>query len=176
MRPDTTDALLIALVHASYCGGRTSLVWAVDAWMLVQGEESIDWPAFIDRTRQARAELPVSTLLDYLARDLDAPIPDAVASTLAAGVDTGRGIRRDVALSGVRRADGDHPDLEGRTAMPIRHRLTRLRWELFPSREYLAWAYGNPPAALLPLLYLSRPVNALIARVRRWQARAQMQP
>ncbi len=166
MRPDATDALLQALVRASSSGGRASLVWAVDAWTLVHGNESVDWPAFEDRARVARAELPVATLLEYLVRELEAPVPADLPDRLTASVDGTRGMRRDVALSGVRRARGDHPDLERRAPMPVAHRWTRLRWELFPSREYLAWAHDDPPAPLVPLLYLSRPFTVLIDRVR----------
>jgi hypothetical protein len=165
-RPDATDALLLALVHAAYCGGRTSLVWAVDAWMLLHADETVDWAALEERTRRTRAELPVATLLAYLERELDAPVPASLPEQLTRGTDGARGMRRDVALSGIRRARGDHPDLERRAPMPIGHRWTRLLWELFPSREYLAWAHDDPPPALLPLLYLTRPVTALIERLR----------
>lgn len=165
-RPDATDALLLALGHASYCPGRSNLLWAVDAWMLLRGIEAVDWDALPERAREMRVELPVAMMLDYLGSELDAPVPEGVAGALRAGVEGAGGIRRDVALFGARQAQGAHPELEGRPRTPWRERLTLLRWELLPSREYVSWAYGRPPAVLLPLIYLARPFSALAERAR----------
>lgn len=165
-RPDATDALLLALAHASYCAGRASLVWAVDAWMLLHGDEPVDWSALAARSREMRVEVPVATMLEYLAAELDAPVPASLPKGLLAGVESTGGMRRDVALLGARSTRGDHPDLERRAPMPLRHRWTRLRWELLPSREYVDWAYDDPPTLLVPLIYLARPISGFAHRVK----------
>lgn len=167
--PDPVDALLIALGHASYCPNRSNLLWAVDAWMLVHGTPAVDWTLLPGRAREMRVELPVATMLDYLARELGAPIPDGIVEAVrppASGQGFDGGLRRDVALFGARQAGGAHPDLAGRSRPTLGERLTLLRWELWPSRAYLAWAYHDPPAILLPLLYLYRPVSAAFDRIR----------
>ena len=179
LRPDSTDSLLLALGRASFCPSRSNLVWAVDAWKLAHGPEEIDWNGLVERARTMRLELPLSVFLDYLRDELDAPVPAEIAPELRAGMTGKPGLRRDVALFGARQSQGAHPDLARRVRPPLRERWTLLRWELLPSSEYLTWAYGNPPRALLPLIYLTRPFSALATRlrgalwrrVRRWSAR-----
>jgi hypothetical protein len=165
-RPNATDALLLALGRASYCPSRSNLVWAVDAWMLLHGGEGVDWEALVVRARDMRLELPVAVFLDYLRTELEAPVPPRVPEDLRAAVPRARGLRRDVALFGARQTQGAHPELARRERPPLRERWTLLLWELLPSREYLSWAYGNPPRALLPLIYLARPFSALAERAR----------
>ena len=92
-------------------------------------------------------------------------MPAGVPGALTAGLETD-GLRRDVALFGARQIQGTHPELDRRSPGRWWERLTLLRWELFPSRAYLEWAYDHPPAVLLPALYVIRPISALAERAR----------
>ncbi len=166
---DPVDALVHALGHASYSPTRSNLLWAVDAWMLIHGTPALEWSAVPARARDMRVELPLSVLLGYLARDLGAPVPPPILTELGAaheGSGADGGLRRDVALFGARQSGGAHPELSGRPPLTPAQRLTLLRWELWPSRAYVSWVYDDPPAALLPLLYLVRPFSAALERIR----------
>ena len=163
---DSTDALLHCLGHASYCPGRSDLLWAVDAWMLLQQPDSIDWDDFQGRIAEMRLEVPVGTMVRYLADEVGAPIPAESVERAMQGITTAGALRRDVALFGARQTSGRHPGLRGRTSPTWRERLKLLQWELLPSLEYLDWAYEHPPRLALPGLYLIRPVSALTERLK----------
>jgi hypothetical protein len=113
-----------------------------------------------------RLEVPVGTMVRYLADEVGAPIPAESVERAMKGITTAGALRRDVALFGARQASGGHPDLRGRTSPTWRVRLKLLQWELLPSLEYLDWAYGHPPRLALPGLYLIRPVSALTERLK----------
>jgi hypothetical protein len=163
---DPTDALLHCLGHASYCPGRSNLLWVVDAWMLLRHSDPVDWDSFEDRLRDMRLEVPVATMVRYLAEEVGAPIPEAIVAETARGLSGASGLQRDVALFGARQAIGRHPGLRGRRPLPWWGRFKLMRWALLPSLDYLDWAYGRPPRVTLPLLYLTRPVSALAERMK----------
>lgn len=166
--PGPADQLVYALGHASYCPGRSTLVWATDAWMIVHGSPGVDWDDFVGAVQEARLELPVCVMAGYLADMLDAPVPPRVMAELDRGASKAGPLARDVALYGARQRRGTHAALTSRLRPAWSDRLTLLRWQLFPSRAYLAWAYGDPPSALLPLIYLTRPFSWL-AEALRWK-------
>ncbi len=162
---DPTDALLHCLGHASYCPGRSNLLWVVDAWMILHHSE-LDWDAFSRRMAEMRLEVPVATMVRYLADEVDAPIPAEAIERATSALSSANALRRDVALFGARQASLQHPGLRGRSALTWRGRLKLLRWELLPSPAYLDWAYGHPPRLTLPGIYLARPVSALTERIK----------
>lgn len=163
---DPTDALLHCLGHASYCPGRSNLLWVVDAWMLLQHSESVDWDDFGTRLADMRLEVPVGTMVRYLAEEVGAPIPQQVVEWAMGGLSSAGSLRRDVALFGARQTSARHAGLRGRLPLTRRERLKLLQWELLPSPAYLDWAYDHPPRFALPGLYLLRPVSALLDRVK----------
>lgn len=166
--PSPADQLAHALGHASYCPGRSTLVWAADAWMIVHRTPDLDWDAFVEAVGDARLDLPMAVVMRYLVDVLELPLPAGVMAELerrASGVGP---LGRDVALYGARQTRGAHAALTSRLRPGWSDRLTLLRWQLFPSRAYLAWAYDDPPAALLPLIYLTRPFSWL-AETLRWK-------
>ena len=171
---DPTDALLHCLGHASYCPGRSNLLWVVDAWMLLHHSE-VDWDAFERRMAEMRLEVPVATMVRYLADEIDAPIPVEAIERTTSAFSSANALRRDVALFGARQASRQHPGLRGRPPLTWRGRLKLLRWELVPSPAYLDWAYGHPPRLALPGIYLARPVSALAERLK-WRLIRSLRP
>ena len=162
------DNLVHALGHASYCPSRSSLVWVTDAWMILHSDEVMDWELFEGRTRESRLEAPVFVLLRYLKQQIQAPIPvEALDGVGALAAGAGK-LRRDVALYGARQARGKHPKLAGLIRPGWKERMTLLFWELFPSSEYISWAYEEPPRAFIPAIYLMRPFTYL-AEVLKWR-------
>lgn len=163
---DPTDALLHCLGHASYCPGRSNLLWVVDAWMLLHHSDSVDWTEFERRIAEMRLEVPVGTMIRYLAEEVGAPIPADTVERAMQGLSLADALRRDIALFGARQMSGRHPGLRGRPSLSWRGRLKLLQWEVLPSPAYLDWAYGHPPRFVLPGIYLIRPVSALIERLK----------
>lgn len=166
------DHLLHALGHASLCPSRSSLLWVVDAWMLLAMEPPPDWVVFVEETRRSRLDLPVFLMTEFLIDDLGAPIPDEVRFELQARAARADPLRRDVALYGARQTRGKHPWLESTGRGGWRDRMSALRWRLFPSPAYIRWAFRPRHRALVPLYYLTRPftwaVETLKWRVRGW--------
>jgi hypothetical protein len=127
----------------------------------------LNWTELLESARRSRAELPLRVALDYMARELHAPVPDAVRARLAAATETVDPVERDVALLTARRRGGMRlRALLGGTAT-IRVKLTSLRWLVLPSRGYFEWAYGTPRAVSLPLAHLER-VGRYLARRASW--------
>jgi len=88
---------------------------------------------------------------------------------LAASAAQSGSLRRDVALYGARQQRGRHPQLSGLGRPGWTDRFDLLRWQVFPSREYLRWAYGNPAPVLIPAIYLMRPFT-YFAESLKWRA------
>jgi hypothetical protein len=170
------DHLLHALGHASYCPGRSTLLWVLDAWMLLGDEGSpVDGTTFVEETVRSRLELPVALMVAFLRDELGAPVPVGVADELMGIAAEADPLRRDVALYGARQTRGEHPWLEADAAPGWKERLQLLRWRLFPSREYVQWAFRPRHPALVPLFYLTRPftwaAGTLEWRMRAWWRR-----
>ena len=165
------DNLTHALGHASYCPSRSTLQWVTDAWMILNTHEGIDWDRFLESVAESRLELPVYMMLEYLKEELDAPVPRyAVESSGRQAAMAGK-LKRDVALYGARAHRGRHPQLSGLREPGWRDRLDLLRWQLFPSREYLSWAYDHPSSLLLTAIYLMRPFTYGAEALKWWVLR-----
>lgn len=72
-----SDALVETCAQAS-ARGPDGLLWACDAWFLLELTPRLDWPAFLASALGARAAVPIAATLEYVARDLGARVPDAV--------------------------------------------------------------------------------------------------
>lgn len=164
------DALLHLCCQAFQSVRLEPFVWAADAYLLMRRHPDLDWTALLQSAGRSRTELPLRMALDYLARDLHAPVPEAARARLAAATEVVEPVERDVALLAAR----------GRRGMRLRSlvrgragwgaQLASLRWLLLPSRGYLEWAYGTPRAVNLPLVYLRR-IGRYLARRAAWQLR-----
>ncbi|MGV6826279.1 MAG: nucleotidyltransferase domain-containing protein [bacterium] len=76
-----TDLLYHICAHGLlWCYGH--LTWIVDANMIIRGDESIDWDAFVDNTIRTRQVLPVRNALVYLSQNHDLEIPQEVIEKL----------------------------------------------------------------------------------------------
>ncbi|MGD2069079.1 MAG: nucleotidyltransferase family protein [Gemmatimonadota bacterium] len=160
------DDLLHALGHASYCPSRSTLLWVTDAWMILRSSDAVDWDAFAGAVSESRLELPVWVMLRYLAEKIDAPVPgEALEHAARLAADAGK-LRRDVALYGARSRRGRHPRLRALERPGWVDRLSLWRWQLFPSRPYVDWAYGNPAPAVVPFIYLLRPLTFATERLK----------
>jgi hypothetical protein len=161
-----TFHLLHALGHASYCPSRSTLLWATDAWMLLHAREGLEWGTFVERTVETRLELPVFLQLRYLKEELQAPIPEEELAELGAVAEEAGVFQRDLALFGARQTRGGHPNLTRQRRPSVGARVSLLLRQVFPSREYIGWAFHDPHPAMLPFIYLARPFSYLGERVK----------
>jgi hypothetical protein len=162
--PSPADQLLHALGHASCCRSRSTLLWVTDAWMLASSG-AVNWTAFLAGVEDSRLELPVFTMVSYLRRELGTAVPGPVVDEVGDLAARAGGARRDVALVGVRQKPREPPEFSGSPRGHWKDRLELLRWRLFPSGEYMRWAHGSARPALLPVLYVTRAIGALLRRL-----------
>lgn len=84
------DDLLHVISHAMQGGGLPILRWVPDAWFILSRNAHLDWATFVSTAVTARLGLPVHVALEYLAREIDAPIPPGVREAIGiAAVRTG---------------------------------------------------------------------------------------
>ena len=164
--PTPAANLLHALGHASYWPGRSTLSWVTDAWMILLENEPVDWDGFGAMAKEWGLALPVYVMLRYLEEELEAAIPRETLRSLGEGARGSGTLQRDVALYGARQTRKKSPELTDLRRPGWTERLTLMWWQVFPSREYIRWAYGNPRSTLLPFIYLTRPVTYLTERLK----------
>jgi hypothetical protein len=164
------DNLVHALGHASYCPSRSSLLWVTDAWMILQGQERLQWSYLEEQVRESRLELPLFVMFRYLRNEFHAPVPEDALARFAALASRAGKLRRDAALYGARQARGRPPGLTGLNKPDWRGSLTLMFWHLFPSRDYVSWAYNEPGPVSIPIIYLMRPFSYLAERLK-WRIR-----
>ena len=143
---------------------RESLQWVCDAWYVMAQHPDLDWDLFAENAQRSRLALPLSITLDYLAREMGAPIPVGVLDRLyarAAQTDT---VGRDVALFGARMGTRG----TFRSLLQQSHAwhsyLDVLRWMLLPSPSYLRSTKQLYHPLLLPAYYLYRPLRYIARR------------
>ena len=160
------NMLLHIVGQASCCRSRESLQWVCDAWYVLAQHPNLDWEHFAEHTQRCRLSLPLSIMLDYLVREMNAPVPAAVLDSLharAAQTDT---VGRDVALFGARMGTrGTFRSLLRRSST-WRSYLDVLRWMLFPSPSYLRYTRQRYHPLLLPAYYFYRPLRYTSRRTR----------
>jgi hypothetical protein len=161
------DHLVHQLGHASYCPSRSSLLWAVDGYLIADRNEDLDVDRVRSEARGASLSTPLSVMIEYLRVELEAAFPAALVDGLAEDAERAGGLERDLALRGARVRMGPdvHRALRSISGWPGRLRVgTRM---LFPSPAYMRWAHGVSNPLLLPLHYAWRPLRVLRGLLRR---------
>ena len=159
------ENLLHVCGHASYSSKRQSLRWVTDAWFIISRHPDLEWELLSDNIRRSGLALPLSVMLGYLAKSLDAPIPSDILRSLSAAASRSRPIERQLALRGTR--SGGRGGLQElfRKTTNWRERVFVIQWLLFPSPRYLAWVDQIHPW-LLPFHYVYRPLRYAGNRLR----------
>jgi len=167
--PSLEATFVHGLGHATYSASRRNLRWVSDAWQIVSRHPELDWRDVLERIVTHRLELPVSTLVAYLAR-FGMPIPEAVVAELRGRALRGDRVAVDVALGGL--AAGTAGDVLGiwRSARTWRGRMEIARWALAPTATYVRMTCNQPSSWLLPLCYAVRPGRFLAGRLVRRRA------
>jgi hypothetical protein len=96
-----------ALVHVCAHGaGRPapSPRWALDAWWIV-ARDNVDWTVVVDQASGLRGPV-LAALLDWLAAELEAPVPEDVLAHLRGIARTADRVTLELALSLARRRVG----------------------------------------------------------------------
>ena len=153
-----SDSLLHVCGHASHSASRQSLRWVADAWFIIDRHPDLDWELLLDCIRRSHLALPLSVMLGYLARNLDASIPSNFLSRLSATASQSRPIERQLALRGTRSDGGGNLRELFKRTTNWRERVFVIQWLLFPSPRYLSWVDQIHPY-LLPFHYIYRPLR-----------------
>lgn len=164
LAPD--DMLLHVLGHTASGRSRTPLQWVADAWFLLQRHPDLDWARLLRTAQEGHLRLALAAMLPYLAREVGAVIPVDVLARATEAARTAPRVERDAMLAAVRSVDGGGLRRLLGALGSRRDRLRLILWLLAPSPAYLRHVHGSRAAALLPILYVFRPV-VYAARVMR---------
>jgi hypothetical protein len=77
-----TDALLHALLHGVLDNLPPGFRWVMDAALILEGDDEIDFDRLVDQARRRRVSHAVAVALGYLQRLLDAPVPRSALRSL----------------------------------------------------------------------------------------------
>ncbi|MDH3700347.1 MAG: hypothetical protein OEU46_03455, partial [Alphaproteobacteria bacterium] len=160
-----TYNLLHVLTAAFLDRARGNLRWAIDAWLLIHRMEDSDWVALQRYAQEGRLELPMLTMLRYMADALDAPIPEFLFTQLSISAQQTRRPGREAALSGAIIGLSALREAWSRRIGTADARRELIRFLLLPSSIYLRWSYGTTARASLPLFYAYRPLSFLMERL-----------
>lgn len=157
------------LLHAcglKFChGNRESLLWACDAWLLINKHRDLDWDVVYHcATRQCMA-YPLSVILGYVAEELDAPIPDSFLERLFAAASGSKLFEREVALFGARESPGGGFRGFWERAKTWKAHWAILQWMVFPTPQYVRWMTPHPHNWPLPISYILRPLSYFRRRI-----------
>jgi len=159
------DALLHICGHASYDLSRESPRWACDAWFLIDRYQDLDWEVLLSVAGRSRLALPLSVMLDYLAEELQAPIPSRVLTRLHAVAARADTVECELALWGARSGTRVRlRDIFG-LARDWHTRTWIFKRLLFPSPRYLRSIQQIPRLWLLPFYYAYRPLRYTVRYV-----------
>ncbi|CAN5199208.1 hypothetical protein BH24PSE2_BH24PSE2_08770 [soil metagenome] len=162
--------------HASYSRGRMNLRWVCDAVLILRRHPEIEWESVIQRVRQYRLVLPLAVMFEFLAQQLEAPIPQPVLTDLKREAESANRSDREAAILGVMLGAATPVSAIRRLPDDLPSRALCARHFLFPSRTYMQWRYGYERRWLLPAAYLYRLARfgsaALSRRNRRSLARS----
>jgi hypothetical protein len=131
------DMLVHVCGHAACSSSRDSLQWACDARTLIDRTPDLDWQAVSDRAHQARIGLPLATMFEYLAGELNAPIPNHVLSAFVRAAETAGPDECEAAFTCLQR--GRRGSLRSclAAAKDLRTKAWIMRWKLLPSQPGL---------------------------------------
>jgi hypothetical protein len=133
------DAIVHLCGRALHCAGIRSFRWIVDAWYVLDRRRDIDWDVLLRVACARNLAMPLALAVDYLACELDAPVPRAVRERLSAIAAADRAVGPLVALHAARKAAGGAVRLVTRTPT-MRGRAAVLRGWALPSIDVLEWA------------------------------------
>ena len=160
------DNLLHICGHASYSSSCRSLHWVTDACFLLQRHQDLDWDSLLSSACRHHLIVPLSMLLGYLSRELEAPIPMQFLNRLHFAASRAGYRDREAAMWGVVAQGCAGSQAMIRSAPNWRVRFSIIRWLLFPSPGYLRWAEHIHFTWLLPAYYLYRPLKFALRRIR----------
>jgi hypothetical protein len=158
------DALLHCCGSALHSAARGSHRWIVDSWFIVDRGRDLDWEQLVRTANQGRLTVPLSVLLTYLARELDARVPHAALAALARQATAANPIDGELALFAARSTGSEgFRTLLRRERSPV-GRLRILKWMFLPSKSYLVWLTGKSDSRVAAQ-YLVRPVRYVFRRI-----------
>ena len=168
------------LVHVcglAACAGRgRSLKWVFDAWYLIARHPELDGQALLRMASDARAVLPLTVLLGYLADQLDARLPNQLVAGLAAAAARTDRTAREVALFGVRAGGrGTLRNLWWATR-GWRDGADLVRWMLVPTPVSLRFGWRRHHSRPVAAGYVLRPLSYLLRRLGSWRAPPRRRP
>jgi hypothetical protein len=166
--PDPALSLVYVLAQAG--GTYGSLVWAADAWYLVQRAPDLDWDLVRCAAQRARMSLIASILLEWLRRELALNCQESALAALRDDASRAERGATDAALIEAVGAGPGRPRALLRATPGWSDRLRVLSRVLLPSAEYMR---AQDPAAPMALAYSRRIVRYAWRRAR---ARQMMRP
>jgi Uncharacterised nucleotidyltransferase len=99
--PAVTDMLAHLCAHTLWNPRRQSMNWVTDAYLLLESGE-FHWRSFLDTIHQWQIDLPAFVILGYLNQVLHSPVPEFALAELKEGAARTDGLRKQVAIRGVR--------------------------------------------------------------------------
>lgn len=150
-----SDHLLLVLANAAYSRARESLLWACDGVRIV-GSGDVSWECFVSVASASGLRIPAFRMVNFLARELDAPVPAEAIEDLERRSRRVDAVERDAALRAARVGPGGVGALM-RSGLGLSDRARLLWWTLFPSPAYVRrLADEEGRGAPLPVLYARR--------------------
>ncbi len=159
------DNLLHVGGQAACSGSRQSLQWVCDAWHLIAKHGDLDWEVLLDGACRCRLALPLSVLFDYLAGQLDTPMPATFLDRLRKAAAQADMVAREAALFGAR-ASGATLRAMLQSSRSWRARALVAKWMLLPSASCVRAVEPLRHAWLLPFYYAYRPLRYVGCRLR----------
>jgi len=146
-------------------GSHESLRWVCDAWFLLHRYPDLDWEVFWSHASRGPMALPLFVTVDYLARELHAPIPADVLGRLYAAASKSESIGREIALFGVQKnARGGLMKIL-RSGGGWSTRAWVMKWAFFPSPGYLRAVDEIRCYWLVPFYYPYRPMKFIVRQI-----------
>jgi hypothetical protein len=150
------DSLLHVIGHAAMEYSREMLCWVYDAYHVIQHMAEADWQTFLQTVEQSQLALPVYVLLNFLAVELNAPIPHPVLQQLSLRAEEVQFEAYQPAIYGVRVTNNVSVEDLLSASQSWKDRRILIRWLLLPSPAYLCPNQAEPPTWKLPMLYAQR--------------------
>jgi hypothetical protein len=101
-----SDALVDICATAFDPAQRDGSLWVCDGWLLLKQRAELDWESVLAVSSETRLADFVWAALDFLARELDAPVPDRVLESLEGHALPPTPLARDVVLRHLRATIG----------------------------------------------------------------------
>lgn len=163
------DNLLHVLAIAFYSPLRSNLRWVADAWFLLNKTPAFHWETLLATAHIAQISTILSVTLGYLAKELDAPVPEKILGRLSEAMNQ-EAVGRDIALYAIWR-ETRGKGRGGKALVGGKHlRRLSIRWPLRPAPGFLCFAYEAKNPLSLVGIYLIRAFRFLS-----WSLRCKLQ-